>query len=69
MLHLMSALDKHELTVKRIKMVHPYVDKEANMVLIEAVRKGKSQVIVEKPLIVYKALNEYHDEIHDIYGY
>jgi len=66
---IMSALDKNQLTVKRLKMVHPYVDKEANMVLIEAVRQGKSQVIVEKPLIVYKSVNEYHDEIRDIYGY
>lgn len=66
---IMSSLNKHKMTVKRIRMVHPYVHKEANMVLIEAVRHGKSQVIVEPPLIVYKDVNVYTDEIYEIYGY
>lgn len=66
---IMATLDKYQMTVKRIRMVHPYVHKEANMVLIEAVRQGKSQVIVEPPLIIYQDKNVYTDEIYDIYGY
>jgi tRNA1Val (adenine37-N6)-methyltransferase len=49
--------------------VHPFVDKEANMVLIEAVRGGKSMVKVEKPLIVYKDTGIYTDEIYEIYSF
>ena len=45
------------------------MDKEANMVLIEGCRGGKSMVKVEKPLIVYKEQGVYTDEIYDIYGY
>ena len=50
-------------------MVHPYVDKEANMVLIEAVRGGKSMIKVEAPVVVYGEPGVYTDEIYEIYGY
>ena len=53
----------------RIKFVYPFENKEANMVLIESVRGGKSMVKVESPLIVYKEPGVYTDEIHRIYGF
>ena len=49
--------------------MHPFADKEANMVLIESVRGGKSMIKVESPLIVYEADGRYTDEIHEIYGF
>ena len=52
-----------------MQLVYPYIDKEPNMVLIEAVRGGRSRMIVEKPLIVYQAPGVYMPEIYDIYGY
>lgn len=69
---IICALKEHKLEPKRIKFVHPFVQKEANMVLIEAVRGGKSMVKVESPLIVYKNSEEpgvYTEEIYEIYGY
>ena len=39
------------------------------MVLIEAVKGGRSMIKVEKPLIVYREPGVYMDEIYDIYGY
>lgn len=62
-------LKKYKLEPKRIKFVHPFEDKEANMVLVEAVRGGKSMIKVEKPLIVYKSQGVYTDEIYEIYGF
>ena len=50
-------------------MVHPFKDKEANMVLIEAVKGGGSWLKMEAPIIVYKEPGVYTDEIYDIYGY
>lgn len=50
-------------------MVHPYADREANMVLIEAVRGGGSMVKVEAPVVVYREQGIYTDEIYEIYGY
>lgn len=66
---IMVTLTKYHLEPKRMQLVYPYVDKEPNMVLIEATRGGKPRMTVEKPLIVYKAQGEYSDEIYDIYGY
>ncbi|MDE7063007.1 MAG: tRNA1(Val) (adenine(37)-N6)-methyltransferase [Lachnospiraceae bacterium] len=59
----------HGLEPKRMKFVHPFVDREPNMVLVEGVRGGRSRMTVEKPLIVYRQQGVYTDEIYDIYGY
>lgn len=60
---------RYGLEPKRMKLVHPFADKEPNMVLIEGLRGGKPQMTVEKPLIVYREPGKYTDEIYDIYGY
>ena len=59
---------QYKIEPKRMRLVYPYTDKEPNMVLIEGVRGGGAQLKVEKPLIVYKAKNEYTDEIYELYG-
>ena len=62
-------LSAHHLEPKRMKLVYPFVDKEPNMVLIEALRGGRPRITVEKPLIVYEKPGVYTREILDIYGY
>lgn len=69
LIEIITMMKKYKLEPKRIRFVHPYIDKEANMVLIEACKGGKSMVKIEKPLIVYKDVNVYTDEIHNIYGF
>lgn len=66
---IINCLMKYKLEPKRMKLVYPYIDKEPNMVLIEAIKGAKSMLKVESPLIVYKEENVYTDEIYDIYGY
>lgn len=66
---IMSTLVKYKVEPKRMRLVYPYVDKEPNMVLIEALKGGKPRITVEKPLIVYKESGKYTKEIYDIYGY
>ncbi len=66
---IMETLIRYKLEPKRMRMVYPYIDKEPNMVLIEAKKGGRSRLTVEKPLIVYKEQNVYTDEIIDLYGY
>ena len=66
---IMVLLREYRLEPKRMKMVHPFIDKEPNMVLLEANRGGRARMTVEKPLIVYKEPGVYTDEIYDIYGY
>lgn len=55
---------------KRMQMVHPYMDKEPNMVLIEGLRGGKPRMKVEPPLIVYQKNGEYEytEELLKAYG-
>jgi tRNA1Val (adenine37-N6)-methyltransferase len=48
---------------KRMRLVHPYMDKEPNMVLIEGLRGGNSRMTIEPPLIVYKEPGVYTDEL------
>lgn len=66
---IMVLLHQYKLEPKRMQLVYPYVDKEPNMVLIEANRGGKPRLTVEKPLIVYKEPGIYMPEIYDVYGY
>jgi tRNA1Val (adenine37-N6)-methyltransferase len=69
LVEIMNKLTAYKLEPKRMKLVHPYVDKEPNMVLLECVKGGKSMLKVEAPLIVYKEPKVYTQEIYDIYGY
>lgn len=62
-------LVKYKIEPKRMRFVHPFADKEPNMVLIEANRGGRSRMTVEKPLIVYREQGIYTDEIYEVYGY
>lgn len=66
---IITLLVRYRLEPKRMQLVYPYVDKEPNMVLLEANRGGKSRMTVEKPLIVYESRGVYTREIYDIYGY
>lgn len=68
LVELFSTLTKYGLEPKRMRMVHPYIDKEPNMVLIEALKNGKPRLITESPLIVYEKNGEYTEEIYRIYG-
>lgn len=53
---------------KRMRMVHPFIDKEPNMVLIEGMRGANSRMTVERPLVVYKEVGIYSDELLGEYG-
>ena len=75
LIEIITALKEQKLEPKRMKLVHPFVDREANMVLIEAVRGGKSMIKVEAPIIVYKEPGVYMNrfirfmDIDIVFGY
>lgn len=66
---IMNTLVRHGLEPKRMQLVHPFADKEPNMVLMEAVRGGKPHVTVEKPLIIFQAPGVYAPEVAEMYGF
>ncbi len=51
-----------------MQLVYPFVDKEPNMVLIEAMKGGNPRITVEKPLIVYETPGVYTKDIRELYG-
>ena len=61
-------LRKNNMEPKRIRNIQPNVNKKANIVLIEAVKNGNPELIVERPLIVYDEDGDYTKEIYEIYG-
>ena len=65
---IMGMLMKYRLEPKRMQLVYPYVDREPNMVLLEACKNGNPRITVEKPLIVYEKSGRYTREIREIYG-
>lgn len=69
LIELISVLTRFNLEPKRIKFVHPFADREANMVLLEAVRGGGASLKVESPVIVFKEPGVYSEEIRSVYGY
>ena len=62
-------LRKYRLEPKRMRLVYPQIDKEPNMVLVEAVKYGKPRLTVEKPLIVYDKDMKYTEEMMRDYRY
>ena len=69
LIEIIQTMKANGLEPKRMKLVHPYADREANMVLIEAVRGGGALLKVEAPVIVFNEQGEYSEEIRTTYGY
>lgn len=68
LVEIIEEMKKQGMEPKRMQLVHPYIDKRANMVMIEAVRGGKSLLLVEEPLVIYKEQGVYTQAVLDIYG-
>ena len=66
---IVRTLSAYGLELKRLQFVHPYIDKEPNMVLLECIKGAKPRVTVEPPIIVFKEPGVYHEDIVQVYGY
>ncbi|MDT6980453.1 tRNA1(Val) (adenine(37)-N6)-methyltransferase [Levilactobacillus zymae] len=64
LLELLAVMQAHRLAPKRIRLVYPKPEKEANMVLVEAIKDGKpgGQRFLA-PLTVYDATGHYTAEV------
>jgi tRNA1(Val) A37 N6-methylase TrmN6 len=68
-LEMMTLMRKYRLEPKRIRFVHPKLKKEANTLLVEAIKDGQPDLKILPPLIVYNDNNEYTEELKEIlYG-
>ena len=64
---IMEVLLKYRLEPKRLQLVQPTRDKEANLVLIECVKEAGKELRLLPTLIVYKENGEYTEELLSYY--
>lgn len=67
-IEIVRIMSKHNLEIKRIRLVHSKMGTPAKMVLIEAVKGGRVALKVEPPLFIYKNDGSYTDEMQRIYS-
>jgi tRNA1(Val) A37 N6-methylase TrmN6 len=69
MIDIIELMRKYKLEPKRIQFVYPKAGKEANTLLVEAIKHGSPDLKIENPLIVYTDDDEYTPELREIlYG-
>ena len=65
---ILAKMTQYGIEPKRMRLVHPYIDKEPNMVLVEGMRGGRPRMQVEPPLVVYEKEGRYTQELLEMYG-
>ncbi|MGA9226156.1 MAG: SAM-dependent methyltransferase, partial [Mesobacillus sp.] len=69
LIDIIELMRKYRLEPKRIQFVYPKAGKEANTLLIEAIKDGSPDLKILEPLIVYDDNNEYTPVVKEIlYG-
>ncbi|MGT2755159.1 tRNA1(Val) (adenine(37)-N6)-methyltransferase [Streptococcus ovis] len=67
-LDILDTLRQYKLAPKRIQFVYPKASKEANMLLVEAIKDGSTDGLkILPPLVVHEENGDYTKEIHEIY--
>lgn len=62
------SLRANKLEPKKMRFVHPKVNAKPNLVLIEAVKSARPELLMAEPLYIYNEDGSYTDEVHEIYG-
>ncbi len=65
---ILCLMRKYKIEPKRLRMVHPFAEKTATMVLVEGAYLSNPKLHLDPPLYVYKDLNVFSDEIITIYN-
>lgn len=69
LLDIVTAMRANRLEPKRMQLIYPKAGKEANTLLIEAIKDGKPDLKILPPLYVYDSNNEYTAEVRAmLYG-
>lgn len=67
-LDIIDILRQYNLAPKRIQFIYPKVGKDANLLLVEAIKDGSTDGLkILPPLFVHKENGDYTDEIFEIY--
>ncbi|RXJ00893.1 tRNA1(Val) (adenine(37)-N6)-methyltransferase [Anaerobacillus alkaliphilus] len=67
LIDIITSMKKYQIEPKRIQFVHPKKEREANILLVEGIKNGKSGIKILQPLFVYHDDNTYTEEFKNIY--
>ncbi|MBF1050569.1 MAG: tRNA1(Val) (adenine(37)-N6)-methyltransferase [Peptostreptococcaceae bacterium] len=59
---------KNSLELKQMRMVHPSVNKSANMVLLQFTKNAKPEIKIQEPLYIHNNDGSYTEEVKQIYA-
>ena len=65
---ILSACGENHLAVKKLRLVYPYADREASLVLLEAVKGAAGGMKALPPLIIFNKEGQYTEEVQKIYA-
>ena len=68
LMEIINYMQKYNIEPKRLRMVYPKENKDANIILVEGVKNGRCGLKIEKPLVVYDNNNRYVDEVRKMFG-
>lgn len=63
LVEILSIMKKNNIEPKRLRFIYPRINENANMVLIEGVKMGKSGLKIESPLIVHDEMGNYTEDV------
>ncbi len=63
MMEILEYMRMYHIEPKKIRLIHPHLEEEANILLIEGRKNGKTGLKVLPPLITHTKTGEYTDEV------
>ena len=67
-IEIINLLKKYSFEPKRIQFVYPKLGKDANLILIEALKGGNIGLKIESPLLVHEDNGEYTAKVKEMFG-
>ena len=68
MIEIINMMQKYGIEPKKIRIVYPKFGKDANIILIEGIKNGKSGLKILSPLYTHNEDGSYVDEIREMFG-
>lgn len=66
-MEILEYLKQYNLTLKRLQFIYSYRGKDSKLFMLQATKNGRSGMIVEDPLYIYKEDGTYQEEILKIF--
>lgn len=68
LIEIITLMKKYNIEPKKMRLVYPKIDSEANILLIEGVKNGKSGLKILSPLYIHNDDGSYVDEVRKMFG-